>query len=173
MRTLRRTLLLTLAILLALTLLSLIATTPNRSDDLIADGFEGNAQCQQCLEDALEWRTECFNQYEPEFPNEGDADCNARYDDMVSECQRTACINTQQQARFTPIESTLEQLVPTGECSDLLYCEHAHADCYAKKQAHYKSCKILGGGQWDCYFEATTIYKGCMSAWGCLAQTPL
>lgn len=50
------------------------------------------------------------------------------------------------------------------------FCEHAHSDCYSKKQFEYSSCKTLGGNHWDCYQRADRLYEGCMQAWNCPAM---
>lgn len=48
------------------------------------------------------------------------------------------------------------------------FCEMAHSDCYAQKQAYFKSCQLLGGSFVYCFNAADAIYEGCMGAWGCV-----
>ena len=59
-------------------------------------------------------------------------------------------------------------LLFTEARADKSFCEHAHSDCYAQKQAYFKSCQVLGGSFSYCFNEATEIYEGCMGAWGCV-----
>lgn len=50
-------------------------------------------------------------------------------------------------------------------CMTITY-EQAHAACYAMKQNHYSSCRILGGSYTQCLQEADHIFDGCMKAHG-------
>lgn len=75
--------------LFAVGLLVIALAWPNSkpSNQLLADGYEGDAACQECLNSALQARDQCYGIY-----GEGDADCNAAYDYNVSACQRQYCI---------------------------------------------------------------------------------
>ena len=51
--------------------------------------FEGNAACEACIENAQQWREQCYAEWDY---GRGDPWCEEKYTDMILHCQTTACI---------------------------------------------------------------------------------
>jgi hypothetical protein len=52
-------------------------------------GFEGNAECEECLDNAWETLQRCYEIWDY---GEGDPDCEARYQQSLYFCETTMCI---------------------------------------------------------------------------------
>jgi hypothetical protein len=77
-----RKLILLLALLLAITGLSITPTAT-------CDDLNGNESCEACLADALQMKIACEAAWDY---GKGDPDCDDKYDRAVSDCQRVMCI---------------------------------------------------------------------------------
>jgi hypothetical protein len=63
----------------------------------------------------------------------------------------------------------LDQLAPTGECSN---CTIWEQDCMAAATDAYHACRAAGGGMTFCNNDYRFIFNGCMAGTGC-GYTPI